>query len=127
MHFSRSAYLHQVVRGSFLWLIFGGFALYLLLGGLAIWLSLGPMYSYMIGAVLAARTVSYVLYPNGDQRYTAVLYVVILVALVIGVRESTLMRGSRSTSEMLENHSAKGWRSRVAVPPNPSGSGAALR
>ena len=39
VHFSRSAYLHQVVRGAYLWLISGSFALYLLLGGLAIWLN----------------------------------------------------------------------------------------
>jgi hypothetical protein len=29
--------------------------------------------------------VSYALYPNGDQRYTAVLYVLIPVALVLAV------------------------------------------
>jgi hypothetical protein len=44
----------------------------------------------MVAAVLAARAVSYALYPNGDQRYTAVLFVVIPVALVIAVRLSTL-------------------------------------
>jgi hypothetical protein len=88
LHFSRSAYLHQVIRGSFLWLIYGSFALYVLLGGLAIWLSRSAIYSYMIVAVLSARVVSYILYPNGDQRYTAVLYVLILVSLVMGVRQA---------------------------------------
>jgi hypothetical protein len=85
LHFSRSAYLHQIVRGSFLWLIYGSFALYVLLGGLAIWLGRSVTYSYMIVAVLTARVVSYLLYPNGDQRYTAVLYVLILVSLVMAV------------------------------------------
>jgi hypothetical protein len=84
--FPWSAYVHQFVRGAFLWLISGSFALYALLGGLAVWLNRSSMYSYMIAAVLAARTLSYVLYPNGDQRYTAVLFVLILVALVIAVR-----------------------------------------
>jgi hypothetical protein len=88
LHFSGRAYLHQLVRGSFLWLIYGSFGLYLLLGGLAIWLGRSVMYFYMISAVLAARVVSYLLYPNGDQRYTAVLYVVVLVSLVIAIRQS---------------------------------------
>jgi hypothetical protein len=86
IHLSRSAYVHQVVRGAYLWLISGSFALYLLLGGLAVWLNRSSMYSYMIAAVLAARALSYALYPNGDQRYTAVLFVLIPVALVIAVR-----------------------------------------
>jgi len=34
---------------------------------------------------LGSRLVSYALYPNGDQRYTAVLYVMIPVALVLAV------------------------------------------
>jgi hypothetical protein len=85
IHFSLSAYLHQVVRGAFLWLISGSFALYLLLGGLAIWLNRFSMYSDMIVAVLAARALSYAFYPNGDQRYTAVLFVMVPVALIIAV------------------------------------------
>jgi hypothetical protein len=90
VHFSRSAYVHQLVRGAYLWLISGSFGLYLLLGGLAVWLNRASLYSDMIAAVLAARAVSYLLYPNGDQRYTAVLFVLIPVALVIAVRLSTL-------------------------------------
>jgi hypothetical protein len=98
VHFSRSAYLHQVARGAYLWLISGSFALYLLLGGLAIWLNRSSLYTDMVAAVLAARAVSYALYPNGDQRYTAVLFVLIPVALVIAVRLSTL-RGWTSLAE----------------------------
>jgi hypothetical protein len=90
VHFSRSAYVHQVVRGAYLWLISGSFGLYLLLGGLAVWLNRTSLYSDIVAAVLAARAVSYALYPNGDQRYTAVLFVLIPVALVIAVRLSTL-------------------------------------
>jgi hypothetical protein len=90
IRFSWSAYLHQFVRGAFLWLISGSFALYVLLAGLAVWLNRSSMYSYMIGAVLATRVLSYVLYPNGDQRYTAVLFVLVLVALVIAVRLSSV-------------------------------------
>ena len=37
----------------------------------------------MAAVVLGARIVSYLLYPNGDQRYTAILYVMVPVALVI--------------------------------------------
>ena len=44
------------------------------------------MYSYMCAAVLTARALSYLLYPNGDQRYTAVLFVLIPVFLVIEIR-----------------------------------------
>ena len=86
IHFSWSAYVHQWVRGAFLWLISGSFALYVLLGGLAISLNRSSMYSFMCAAVLVARTVSYLLYPNGDQRYTAVLFVLIPVFLVIEIR-----------------------------------------
>ena len=86
IHFSWSAYVHQWVRGAFLWLISGSFALYLLLGGLAISLNRSSMYSFMCAAVLAARALSYLLYPNGDQRYTAVLFVLIPVFLVIEIR-----------------------------------------
>ncbi len=86
IHFSWSAYVHQWVRGAFLWLISGSFALYALLGGLAISLNRSSMYSFMCAAVLVARAVSYLLYPNGDQRYTAVLFVLIPVFLVIEIR-----------------------------------------
>jgi hypothetical protein len=105
IHFSRSAYLHQFVRGAYLWLISGSFALYLLLGGLAIWLNRSSLYTDMVAAVLASRVVSYVLYPNGDQRYTAVLFVLIPVALVIAVRLSTL-RGSPSPQERQSNEAS---------------------
>jgi hypothetical protein len=97
IHISRSAYLHQIVRGAYLWLISGSFALYLLLGGLAIWLNRSSLYSDMIVAILTTRALCYALYPNGDQRYTAVLFVVVPVALVIGVRLATL-RGSTTIS-----------------------------
>ena len=93
VHLSRSAYVHQVVRGAFLWLISGSFALYLLLAGLAIWLNRSSLYSDLIAAVLAARALSYALYPNGDQRYTAVLFVLVPIGLVIAVRLTT---GARS-------------------------------
>ena len=86
IHFSWSAYVHQLVRGAFLWLISGSFALYVLLGALAISLNRTSMYSHMCAAVLAARALSYLLYPNGDQRYTAVLFVLIPVFLVIEIR-----------------------------------------
>jgi hypothetical protein len=96
VHISRSAYVHQLVRGAFLWLISGSFALYLLLGGLAISLNRSSTYSWMCGAVLAARALSYLLYPNGDERYTAVLFVVIPVSLVIGVRSRILAQSEDS-------------------------------
>jgi hypothetical protein len=85
VHISSSAYLHQLARGAYLWLVEGAFCLYLLLGGLAIWLNRSSLYSFVVAAVLAARGLSYVLYPNGDERYTAVLFVLILTSLVIGV------------------------------------------
>ncbi len=99
IHLSHSAYLHQVVRGAFLWLISGSFALYVLLGGLAAWLNRSSLYSYMIAAVLAARALSYALYPNGDQRYTAVLFVLIPVALVIAVRLNTAARSAHGPAQ----------------------------
>ncbi|MBV9886865.1 MAG: hypothetical protein JO119_10000, partial [Acidobacteria bacterium] len=85
IHISKSAYIHQVVRGAYLWLISGSFALYLLLGGLAIWLNRSSLYSDIVVATLVTRALCYFLYPNGDQRYTAVLFVVIPIALIIGV------------------------------------------
>jgi hypothetical protein len=126
IHFSRSAYLHQVVRGAYLWLISGSFALYLLLGGLAIWLERSSLYANMIAAVLAARVVSYVLYPNGDQRYTAVLFVVIPVALVIAIRQSTL-KGKTSLPDRETNKPSAVGVSMAQFSPDPAASGAIAR
>jgi membrane protein implicated in regulation of membrane protease activity len=126
LHFSRSAYLHQVVRGAYLWLISGSFALYLLLGGLAIWLNRTSLYSDMIAAVLAARAVSYGLYPNGDQRYTAVLFVLIPVALVIAIRLSTL-RTSTSTAGRQADETSLGGLSTANLSPDPAVSGTIAR
>jgi hypothetical protein len=118
LHFSRSAYLHQVVRGSFLWLIYGSFALYVLLGGLAIWLGRSTIYAYMVLAVITARVVSYFLYPNGDQRYTAVLYVLVLVSLVIGVRQRSLVASERASGSAMPQPDS--FLSRFALPPSGS-------
>jgi hypothetical protein len=85
LHVSRSVYFHQVVRGAYMWLISGSFALYLFLGGLAVWLNRASTYTDMVVATLTTRVICYFLYPNGDQRYTAVQFVLIPVALVIGV------------------------------------------
>ncbi len=124
IHISRSAYLHQVVRGSYLWLVSGSFALYLLLGGLAIWLNRSSIYADMIFAVLATRAICYALYPNGDLRYIAVLFLLIPVALVIGVRLSA-RSGSISEPETLESseNSVPGPQLR----PDPAITGAAVR
>jgi hypothetical protein len=126
IHFSRSAYIHQVVRGAYLWLISGSFALYLLLGSLAIWLHRSSLYSDMVAAVLATRAVSYALYPNGDQRYTAVLFVIIPVALVIAVRQSTL-RNSQALSEGQANQPPMRGMPVAQVSPDPAISGAIAR
>jgi hypothetical protein len=99
LRLSLSAYLHQVIRGAFLWLISGSFALYTLLGGLAIWLIRSSLYSRMVVATLVARALSYALYPNGDQRYTAVLFVLIPVALVIAIRESRVAPSAPTSAE----------------------------
>ena len=104
IHLSPSAYAHQVVRGAFLWLISGGFALYVLLGALAIWLNRSSLYTYMVSAVLAARVLSYLLYPNGDQRYTAVLFVLVLVSLVIAVRLKTLAQPTVAPEHEANTH-----------------------
>jgi hypothetical protein len=125
LHFSRSAYLHQVIRGSFLWLIYGSFALYVLLGGLAIWLSRSAIYSYMIVAVLSARVVSYVLYPNGDQRYTAVLYVLILVSLVMGVRQA--LTAKREPTAAIGNEPETNTSSGLAFEQNATPNGTPVR
>jgi len=47
---------------------------------------------------LSARAVSYLLYPNGDPRYTAVLYVMVPVALVIAVNAEISERLSPRTA-----------------------------
>ena len=111
LHLSPSAYAHQVVRGAFLWLISGGFALYVLLGALAIWLNRSSLYTYMVSAVLAARVVSYLLYPNGDQRYTAVLFVLVLVSLVIAVRLKTLAQPTVAPEHEANTHE---WAAQVS-------------
>ena len=111
LHLSPSAYAHQVVRGAFLWLISGGFALYVLLGALAIWLNRSSLYTYMVSAVLAARVLSYLLYPNGDQRYTAVLFVLVLVSLVIAVRLKTLAQPTVAPEHEANTHE---WAAQVS-------------
>jgi len=128
LHFSGRAYLHQIVRGSFLWLAYGSFALYVLLGALAISLSKSVIYSHMVAAVLAARVVSYALYPNGDQRYTAVLYVLVLVSLVIGIRQNVTVTDSQPLAAFANapGKGAKGWLSRLALGPDRSDGGATL-
>jgi hypothetical protein len=126
VHFSRSAYLHQVVRGAYLWLISGSFALYLLLGGLAIWLNRSSLYTDMVVAVLAARAVSYALYPNGDQRYTAVLFVLIPIALVIAVRLTTL-RASTSIAQRQTDAAPSSGLSSPQLSPDPATIGTIAR
>jgi hypothetical protein len=84
-HVSLGMYLKQVVKGIYLLLTDGNFALYTLLGCLALWLRKSSPYAQFAAVALGARIVSYLLYPNGDPRYTAVLYVMVPVALVIAV------------------------------------------
>jgi hypothetical protein len=121
IHISRSDYVHQVVRGAYLWLISGSFALYLLLGGLAVWLNRASVYSDMVVSTLATRVICYFLYPNGDQRYTAVQFVLIPVALVIGVcfaqhRSTTRIAGNTEvdtiSSGLRHSHEVSGVTSR---------------
>lgn len=85
LHVSAGMYLKQVVKGVYLLLVDGSFALYALLGCLALWLRKSSAYVQMAAVVLGSRIVSYLLYPNGDQRYTAILYVIVPVALVIAI------------------------------------------
>ena len=85
LHVSVPMYLKQVGKGVYLLLADGSFALYALLGCLALWLRRSSPHAQMAAVVLGARIVSYLLYPNGDPRYTAVLYVMVPVALVIAV------------------------------------------
>jgi hypothetical protein len=87
LHVSLKMYLVQVVKGVYLLLVDGSFALYALLVWLALWLRRSSAYAQMAAVILGARIISYLLYPNGDSRYTAVLYVIVPVALVIAVRE----------------------------------------
>jgi hypothetical protein len=94
LHVSAKMYFKQVVKGVYLLLVDGGFALYALLGCLALWLRKSSPYAQMAVVVLSARVVSYLLYPNGDPRYTAVLYVMVPVALVIAVSAKIFDRPS---------------------------------
>jgi hypothetical protein len=84
-HVSLGMYLKQVVKGLYLLLTDGNFALYTLLCGLALWLRKSSPYTQFAAVALGARVVSYLLYPNGDPRYTAIVYVMVPVALVIAV------------------------------------------
>jgi hypothetical protein len=89
---SLKMYLAQVVKGSYLLLVDGSFALYALLACLALWLRKSSPHAQMAAVVLTARIVSYLLYPNGDPRYTAVLYVAVPVALVIAISSELVDR-----------------------------------
>jgi hypothetical protein len=97
LHVSMKMYLAQVVKGIYLLLADGSFAVYALLAGLALWLRSSSPYAQMAAVVLSARMVSYLLYPNGDPRYTAILYVIVPVALVIAVSAKISDRLSPTT------------------------------
>ena len=73
------------MKGVYLLLVDGSFALYALLVASRLWLRKSSPYAQMAAIVLGSRIVSYLLYPNGDPRYTAVLYVMVPVALVIAI------------------------------------------
>jgi hypothetical protein len=92
LHVTIGMYLKQVVKGAYLLLVDGSFALYGLLACLALWLRRSSAYVQMAVVVLGSRVVSYLLYPNGDQRYTAILYVIVPVALVIAIAEELAAR-----------------------------------
>ncbi|MBV8514079.1 MAG: hypothetical protein JO260_02145 [Acidobacteria bacterium] len=100
LHVSMKMYLAQVLKGVYLLLVDSSFALYALLACLALWLRKSSTYTQMAAIVLGTRLVSYLLYPNGDARYTAVLYVMVPVALVIAVSgvmsDGLLVRASAS-------------------------------
>jgi hypothetical protein len=98
LHVTGKMYATQVLKGVYLLLTDGSFALYALLGSLALWLRKPSPYSQMAAVVLSARAVSYLLYPNGDPRYTAVLYVMVPVALVIAVNAEISERLSPRTA-----------------------------
>jgi hypothetical protein len=99
LHVSMKMYVTQVVKGVYLLLVDSSFALYALLVCLALWLRKSSPYTQMAVVVLAARVVSYLLYPNGDARYTAVLYVMVPVAIVIAVSGEISDRLSPRTAD----------------------------
>ena len=103
LHVSAAMYIKQVVKGFYLLLVDGSFALYVLLACLALWLRKSSTYVQMAIVVLCARMFSYLLYPNGDQRYTAVLYVVVPVALAIAIAETLADRNSVRTNGIAAN------------------------
>jgi hypothetical protein len=94
-HVSLVAYLRQLVKGSYMVLTEGSFAVYALLAGFALWLKKSSPYSQMAAVVLGSRLVSYALYPNGDQRYTAILYLIVPVALLLAVSSEIADRGAQ--------------------------------
>jgi hypothetical protein len=98
LHVSAAMYIKQVAKGFYLLLVDGSFALYALLACLAFWLRESSAYVQMAVVVLCARLVSYLLYPNGDQRYTAILYVIVPVALSIAIAEELADRNSLHTN-----------------------------
>ncbi len=66
--------------------------------GSPLWLRKSSPYAQMAAvAVLGSRLVSYALYPNGDQRYTAIMYLIIPVALVLAVSMEMAERAGRTT------------------------------
>lgn len=96
-HVSIKEYLVQVVKGAYLVLTEGSFAVYALLAGLALWLKKSSPYSQMAAVVLFSRLVSYILYPNGDARYTAIMYLIIPVALVLAITTEIAERSAQRT------------------------------
>jgi hypothetical protein len=98
VHISLKAYLFQFVKGSYLALTEGSFAVYALMAGLALWLKKSSRYSQMAAVVLGSRVVSYALYPNGDQRYTAIMYLIIPVALVLAIGMDIAERAAQKTA-----------------------------
>jgi hypothetical protein len=96
-HVSIKEYLVQAVKSAYLVLTEGSFAVYALLAGLALWLKKSSPYSQMAAVVLFSRLVSYALYPNGDARYTAVMYLMIPVALVLAITTEIADRAAQKT------------------------------
>ena len=97
VHVSVKQYLFQFVKGAYLSLTEGSISVYALLAGLALWLRKSSPYAQMAAVVLGSRLVSYALYPNGDQRYTAIMYLIIPVALVLAVSMEMAERTGRTT------------------------------
>jgi len=97
LHVSLKMYVAQLVKGIYLLLVDGSFALYALLVALTLWIRKSSPYAQIAAVVLGARIVSYLLYPNGDPRYTAVLYVMVPVALVFAI--SNEINGSTALRE----------------------------